>query len=401
MNPESSRRIAKNVLPGILVLFGVAGIVLAISFKSEPQTSAPVFEPPVVRVQEMRFQSWQYVVQAYGSVAPRSESNLIPQVSGAVVWVSPSLVSGGFFEEGEALLRVDPSDYEVNLEMALAAVTRGKSEHARANKELKRQQRLARSSVASDAAYDDAVNREVVAGAALRESRARLLQAERDLERTTIVAPYAGRVRSEEVDVGQFVSRGDLLAKVYAVDFAEVRLPIPDAELQYLDLPLHFHTDDQGPLVRLSARFAGKEREWSGRVVRTEGEIDAKSRMIHVVAQVDDPYRMMSDDESSAAPLAVGLFVEAQIMGRTVSEVMLVPRRAFRGGDRVLVVSPDHRMRYRTVEVLRWERDVAIVGSGLLDGELVCVSLIQAVVDGMRVRVADEQTDVAAARLNR
>ena len=400
MNPESSRRIAKNVLPGILVLFGVAGIVLATSFKSEPQTSAPVFEPPVVRVQEMRSQSWQYVVQAYGSVAPRSESNLIPQVSGAVVWVSPSLVSGGFFEEGEALLRIDPSDYEVNLEMALAAVTRGKSEHARANKELKRQQRLARSSVASDAAYDDAVNREVVAGANLRESRARLLQAERDLERTTIVAPYAGRVRSEEVDVGQFVSRGDLLAKVYAVDFAEVRLPIPDAELQYLDLPLHFHTDDQGPLVRLSARFAGKEREWSGRVVRTEGEIDAKSRMIHV-AQVDDPYRMMSDDESSAAPLAVGLFVEAQIMGRTVSEVMLVPRRAFRGGDRVLVVSPDHRMRYRTVEVLRWERDVAIVGSGLLDGELVCVSLIQAVVDGMRVRVADEQTDVAAARLNR
>lgn len=404
MSPESRRRVTKKVLPGVLLLFGFFGIFLAISSRSKPPTSPPVFEPPVVRVKQLRSQSWQYIVRAHGSVAPRSESNLIPQLSGVVVWVSPSLVSGGFFEPDEPLLRIDPSDYEVNLEAAMAAVARGESEHNRANKELERQKRLAKSSVASAAAYDDAINREVVAGANLREFRARLRQAERDVQRTVIVAPYAGRVRSEQVDVGQFVSRGDLLAKIYAVDFAEVRLPVPDSELQYLDLPLRFKADDQGPRVRLRARFAGKEREWNGRVVRTEGEIDARSRMIHLVAQFDDPYRTnsagMSDDGTYETPLTVGLFVEAEIMGRKVDDVMVVPRRAFRQGDRVLVVSPDHRMHYREVEVLRWEHDVAIVGAGLETGELICVSLIQSVVDGMRVRVvAAEPPDLATASL--
>ena len=126
--------------------------------------------------------------------------------------------------------------------------------------------------------------------------------------------------------------------------------------------------------------------------------------MIHLVAQFDDPYRTnsagMSDDGTYETPLTVGLFVEAEIMGRKVDDVMVVPRRAFRQGDRVLVVSPDHRMHYREVEVLRWEHDVAIVGAGLETGELICVSLIQSVVDGMRVRVvAAEPPDLATASL--
>lgn len=400
MKPESRRRMVKTVLPGFLVLLGILGLLAGFKLRTVAETSIPTPQPPSVRVQEVRLQSWQFVVRAHGSVAPRSESNLIPQVSGAVVWVSPSLVSGGFFEQGEPLLRIDPSDYEVNLEAAKAAVARGKSEHTRAKKELERQKRLAKSSVASDASFDDAINGELVAAATLREARARLVQAQRDMARTEIRAPYTGRVRSEEIDVGQFVSRGDRLGKIYAVDFAEVRLPIPDAELQYLDLSLHFQAESEGPAVRLKARFAGEERHWDGRVVRTEGEIDARSRMIHIVARVDDPYRLMSEEEPTMTPLAVGLFVEAEVLGRTVENVVIVPRRAFREGDRVLVVAPDHRMHYRAVEVLRWEHDIAIVGAGLRDGELICVSPIQSVVDGMRVRVASVLPAVAAARAN-
>ncbi len=399
MKADARRRLAKGAVPALLVLLGFLGVFVAFELRSKTETDVPVAEPPVVRVQQVHAQSWQFVVRAHGSVTPRSESSLIPQVSGAVVWVSSSLVSGGFFSEGDPLLRIDPSDYEVNLEAAKAAVARGTSEHTRARKELERQERLASSSVASDAAFDDAVNAERVASAVLREARARLVQAERDMLRTEIVAPYAGRVRSEEVDVGQFVSRGEGLAKIYAVDFAEVRLPIPDVELQYLDLPLHAQAEGEGPSVRLNARFAGQERRWDGRVVRTEGEIDPKSRMIHIVARVDDPYRMLSN-EPTITPLAVGLFVEAEVLGRTVEDVMVVPRRAFREGERVLVVTPDHRMHYRSVEVLRWEHDVAIVGAGLRSGELICISPIQSVVDRMRVRVASEPPAVAATSAN-
>lgn len=400
MKADSARRIAKTVLPGLFVLLGIAGAIAAVKFRGKPETDAPVPQPPIVRVQEVRPQSWQFLVRARGTVAPRSEGSVIPQVSGTVVWVSPALVSGGFFELGEPLLRIDSSDYEVNLEAAKAAVARGNSEHTRAKKELERQKRLARSSVSSDASFDDAVNAEIVAGATLREARARLIQAERDMDRTQITAPYTGRVRSEEIDVGQFVSRGDRLAKIYAVDFAEVRLPIPDAELQYLDLPLLFRAENEGPVVRLNARFAGQERQWTGRVVRTEGEIDATSRMIHIVARVDDPYRLTAEAEPTTTPLAVGLYVEAEILGRTVEDVMVLPRRAFREGARVLVVAADHRMHYRQVEVLRWEHDVAIVRAGLRGGELICVSPIQSVVDGMRVRVASTPPAVAATGTN-
>jgi multidrug efflux system membrane fusion protein len=133
-----------------------------------------------------------------------------------------------------------------------------------------------------------------------------------------------------------------------------------------------------------------------GRVVRTEGEIDATSRMIHIVARVDDPYRLTAEAEPTTTPLAVGLYVEAEILGRTVEDVMVLPRRAFREGARVLVVAADHRMHYRQVEVLRWEHDVAIVRAGLRGGELICVSPIQSVVDGMRVRVASTPPAVAA-----
>lgn len=398
MNPESKSNRMKKLLPVLLLLLGGFGMWLAFQSRGTVETSAPSPEPPAVRVASVRGQPWQYFVRAHGSVTPRSESNLISQVSGEVVWVSPSLVSGGFFEKDAPLLRIDTSDYEVNLETAKAAVARGRSEHVRATKELERQNRLAKSSVASDAAYDDAVNRENVAAATVREANARLVQAERDMARTEVTAPYTGRVRSEEVDVGQFASRGDRLAKIYAVDFAEVRLPIPDVELQYLDLPLHFQAEDSGPAVRLHAKFAGQDRSWLGKVVRTEGEIDPQSRMIHIVARVDDPYRLLAKGEPTSSPLAVGLFVEAEVAGRLLDPVMVVPREAFRDGNQVLVVSPDHRLRRRTVEVLRWEHDVAIVGAGLSDGELICLSPIAAVVDGMKVRVSSKPEQVETAK---
>jgi RND family efflux transporter MFP subunit len=282
----------KVLAPIFVLLAGIVGVWLAMGLRPQVELEPPARQPPLVRVQRVRVEPVQFVVRAHGTVAPRSESGLIPQVSGEVVWVAPSLVAGGFFEEGEALLRIDPADNEVALESARASVARGRSEYERSGKELERQKRLARSSVASDAAYDDAVNAERVARASLRESEARLTQAERDLARTEISAPYAGRVREEAVDVGQFVTRGSEVARIYAVDFAEVRLPIPDAELRYLDLTTLVRAEvggEAGPQVRLSAEFAGQRHAWQGRIVRTEGEIDARTRMVHVVARVDDP----------------------------------------------------------------------------------------------------------------
>jgi multidrug efflux pump subunit AcrA (membrane-fusion protein) len=205
------------------------------------------------------------------------------------------------------------------------------------------------------------------------------------VERCEIRAPFTGRVREERVDVGQFVSRGERIARLYAIDVAEVRLPISDDELAFVDLPLLYRGDEEarpGPEVELSARFAGERHVWRARVVRTEGEIDPRTRMVNVVARVEDPY----ERSNGRPPLAVGLFVDAEILGRTVEDVVVLPRAALREGDVVHVVDAEDRLRLRPVSVLRRHRDEVVLASGLAPGERVSVTPLAAPVDGMLLK---------------
>ena len=369
---------------------GVAVFALLVATRPVIETKPPTALAPLVRVVPVEVQDVQLSVRTHGTVTPRTESELIPEVSGPVVWLSPALVSGGFFEEGEALLRIDPRDYEGALEQASALLAQRRSELDRARKNLERREGLAERRFASAAELDDARNAERVASATLRAARAELDRATRDLERTELRAPYAGRVRDERVDFGQFLNRGTAIATIYAVDYAEVRLPLPDAELALLDLPSLYRDrqdDESGPVVILRAHFAGAPREWRGHIVRTEGEIDARTRMVHVVARVQDPYARRS--ESDAAPLAVGLFVEAEILGRRAEGVIVLPSEALRGANRVLVVDDAGSLRFRDVQVLRAGRSEVVISSGLAAGERVCVSPLEAAVDGMAVRTME------------
>jgi RND family efflux transporter MFP subunit len=379
----------KLLVPVAVLALGAlaAALVIATGPRIEAEPAAVV--APLVRVAEVRLVDLPLEVVTHGTVAPRTESALVPEVAGRVIEVSPSLVSGGFFREGELLLRIEPRDYEVALERARAAQARAKSEHERAQRELGRRQRLAAQDMASAAQLDIASNAAAAAAAALRETSAAREQAERDLARTALRAPFDGRVRDERVDVGQFVNRGVALGTLYAVDFAEVRLPIPDEELAYLELPLVWGGGipaGEGPEVRLVARFGGREHEWIGRVVRTEGEIDPRSRMVHVIARVEDPYGRR--DGGERPPLAVGLFVKAHIRGRLARGVAVLPRAALRGERQVLVVDAEGRLRFRDVELLRSQRDEVVIRAGLAEGEQVSLSTLDTVVDGMQVRVA-------------
>lgn len=387
-------------VPLAILLAGGLGVALMVTTRPRVEARAPEISAPLVRVIAVSPGDVRFVVHTQGTVVPRTESDLVPQVSGIVTWISPSLASGGFFEAGETLVRIERADYEAAYESARATVARARSEHARARKERERQRRLAESSVASQARIDDAENAFSVSAAQLRESRAGLERAERELARTELFAPYTGRVRSESIDVGQFVNRGAPIAKLYAVDYAEVRLPIPDRELAYLDLPLTYRptpTDGgppPGPEVSLRAEFAGRKHVWSGRIVRTEGEIDPKSRMVNAVARIEDPYG--AEPAGGRPPLAVGLFVQAEILGNLVEGAFALPRTALRDGARVLVVDDEDRLRFREVEVLRLERERVVIGGGLAPGERVCTSPLSAVVDGMLVRVVEANAAKAA-----
>ena len=379
-----------------LAVLGGFALVAAVLYAASSDVQTVPAEPVMTAVRVVRAdpQPVRLIVRSQGTVAPRTESELIPEVSGPVTWTSPALVSGGFFEAGEPLLRIDRRDYETNRARAKASVARaeGELEHARAN--LVRLDGLAARDIASPSQHDDARRSARVAAAVLDEAKAQLRQANRDLQRTEIVAPYAGRVRTERVDVGQFLARGQSVATIYATDYVEVRLPVPDKELAYLDVGLFAREEDspQGPRVTLRARFAGEEHRWEGRIVRTEGEIDARSRMVHVVARVENPYEA---SEPGRPPLAVGLFVSAEIEGPEFVDVVAVPRTAVQQDGSVLVVDAAETLHRKPVEVLRLDEDRALVRGDLAAGERINVSNLRVFLPGMPVHVNEAMADAA------
>jgi len=387
------------VVPLLVIAACLLGAFVLVATAPSVENVTPDRAIPAVRTLAPIANDVTLTVRSQGTVSPRTESAVVPEVSGRVVWVSPALVSGGFFLKGETLLRIDPRDYEMARNRAKSAVARAEGEEKFAKSELARQRRLSERKVASSQQLSSAQRADHVASANLSDARVALEQAEWDLVRIEITAPFEGRVREESVDVGQFVSRGTPIASIYATDYAEIRLPIADDQLAYLQLPdMREANEDEGPLVRLRARFAGVEREWLGRIVRTEGEIDARSRMVHVVARVEHPYEIDANSSGARAPLAVGLFVQAEIEGSVMEDVLVIPRYAMRDDSHVLVVDTEDRLHTRTVEVLRIDRDEVLISSDLAAGERICISPIQIVVEGMQVKPIAEETPATTKR---
>ena len=370
----------KIVVPTLVIVASIFGALtlLATSPELEPSGIKPIAS--AVRVREVTPEPIQLTVHSQGTVVPNTESELIPEVSGRVVWISPSLVNGGYFEVGEPLLRLEDNDYRSALTRAQATLTRAEAEFEHARFEYQRLKSLEDRQLASRSQIENQLRAYRVQQATLEDARAAFSQSSRDLGRTEVTAPFTGLVRRESVDIGQFVSRGVSIATVYAGDQAEIRLPIADRQLAFLNLPVGHRgelPDDQQPSVTLTTEYAGRTLSWQGRIVRTEAQIDTASRMVHVVARVSN--------EEQDVPLNVGLFVNAEIEGLLVEDVVVMPRNALRNGNRVLVVDQDNLLHYRDIVPLRLYRDEVLIQSGLEAGERVCISPLQTAIDGMPV----------------
>lgn len=381
--PQQTKKI---VIPALVLVVGiVAAYLLASSRRAPDRVERPPLGP-LVEVAEARPTSVPVVVTGHGEVTPRVAVDVVPQVSGQVVEVSPSLVAGGFFRAGETLVRIDPRDYELALERAQAAVARAlvNLEQERAEAEVAREE------------WDDLHPGEeptalVVREPQIRQAEAELAAAKADLavadlnlERTRISLPFDGVVVSESVDPGQFVAGTTRLATVYGTDAVEVRVPLKTSELAWFDVPSD--NGRRGPRAVVSATFGGVSSDWEGRVSRMEAQVDQTSRMVHVVVEVDDPYAATENRPA----LRPGTFVDVRIFGRTLDDVVPIPRFAVHEGDRVWVFD-DGRLVIRDVDVLRSDRELALVSSGLDAGDLVIVSALDAVTDGMAVRNAADQ----------
>ncbi len=384
---EASKLLAiRRLIAPILILAVSSGIFVAL-INNQPtlKTTAKRPVPVAVRALNINLAPMQLSVSSEGNVQPSVETKLVAQVAGEVITLSPSLVAGGDFSKGDILLNLDPRDYEIALARSHAAMSRAQAEQLFAAEDAARIRSLYAEELASIAQLQSAQRILAVADAALDDAAAMVQRAKVDLARTVFRAPFNGRVRTENVDVGQFLSTGAVIATLYDTDRLQVRLPLADAQLAYLD-PSYAQTGLAGEEpadVTLSANFAGDRQSWSAKLLRTEGDISTKSRFLHVIVEVTETVN------SNGVRLPVGLFVDAVITGRTVDNLVSVPRTALRPDNSVMVIDDDNQLHYRDVSVFKLsDRDVLISG-GLASGERISISPLQFVVEGMPVAVID------------
>lgn len=377
---------AKQRYPIVALTIAVFIAVLLLSFRPHLEPQGVERSLIAVRTLTVVPQAEVLTVRSQGTVKPRVEGQLTPEVSGRVVWLAPALVTGGSFAKGDLLFRIDDSDYRNTYDRSKAVVSRAEVEYELAESDNNRQQRLSKQKLSSQLQVDQAHRAYRVAEANLIEARISLEQSRLNLKRVRISAPYTGRVLNESIDVGEYVSSSKAVASIYATDMFEIRLPIANSQFAYLNLaPTASGMIDSShaPKVTIYGEYGGTKFEWLGEMVRTEAVIDAQSRMLYGVARVKTEY------SKEKPPLVVGLFVKADIEGRAVENVIRLPRSAIRDDNQLLVVDQEDRLRFRKVKILRVEYDDVLVSGGLVAGERVCISPLQVVVDGMKVKPLD------------
>ena len=381
----------KRILLIATILVAAAGLSIVLGkMKPPPETRDRGDIALLVETMPIEPGTFRFSITSQGIVRPLTETIMSAEVSGAIVDMSPKFVAGGVFAADEVLMQIDAANYTVEVEQAEAFVKQRQIEFDGATTLEERGYR-AGAEVAS-------------AAAALASAKAELVRAKRNLDRTVIRLPYAGMVRAKEVDLGQYVTVGSRLGVAFATDIAEVRLPLTDSDLGFVDLPapgIATSVDTVGTRVSLIAEYRGRPATWLAFIARTEGVVDERSRVTYVVARIDDPYGLKATG-NNVPPLPMGTFVTAQIEGKTVTDAIRVPRHALRGNSELMFVDADDRLRIRAVDVLRMEGGYAYIAEGVEVGDRISLTAIESPVNGMLVRVeetseetGDEQRIVA------
>ena len=379
------KKLLKISAPVLVMVVGILVVQGLVAAKPEPEKKDEEVRALSLYVDSVKSEEVTISVRTQGEVRPKTAIDLIPQVSGRIVVMSDSFSEGGEFAPNSVLLKIDDADYQVAVIRAEAAVAAAQTalERELATAEIKEDEwRDERREEATDFALN--LTQVAQAKAMLRSAKADLDKARLDLARTEIKLPFHGRVMKREVGIGQYVSAGARMGRVFAVDVVEVRLPLTDSQLVELNLPLGFtavHGLD-APLVNFSAMLGSREYQWQGNIVRIDASIDQETRLIYATAEVQDPYGLAA---SRGMPMAVGMFVNAEIAGVSSQYAYVMPRLALRNKDKVYVINSDNELEIRTVEVLSTSEDRVLVTSGVDTGDRVVTSPVPNAVDGMAV----------------
>lgn len=369
------------LLAGVLVVKGLSAA------RPEPEKNEDETRLVSLYVDEARSEFVNVNVITQGEVRPKTRIELIPQVTGRIVGLSENFNDGAKFLAGDLLLQIDDTDYRLALARAEAGVASAQTELERqlATKDIKEKEwQNNRRNGEEPTAFSLNLTQVAQAEAQLRSARAELERARLDLERTEVRLPFDGRVEIRNVGIGQYITAGTSLGTVFSTDTVEVRLPLTDTQLVELNLPLGFTADgyDNAPAVNFSAALGNRDYHWEGRIVRVSASVDRDTRLIYATAEVDDPYGLAATE---GMPMAVGLFVNAEIAGVDGQDAIVMPRLALRNENKVYVINEENRLEIRTVDVISTSSERVMIANGVAPGEHVVTSTLPNAVDGMEV----------------
>lgn len=394
MADSAVRSPLSKYLPLMILLLGGVLIFAVATLKPEPEPQPKEKpKPAIVAVVKAQPAEHRLSVHSQGTVAPRREISLVAEVSGRIVKVNPAFVAGGHIEAGETLVEIDPRDYRFAVVQAKSQVAEAKQRLATERGQARQKKREWRN-LGNSEANDLFLRKPQIAAAeaSLEAAKANLEKAELNLRRTKISVPFSGLVRSTNVDLGQYVGPGTQLGQAFDTSVVEIRLPLTDSEAGLVDLPLGMSArSGEGPAVTLTGTVAGVARSWQGHIVRTDASLDTRTRLYYAVAEVNNPYA-----DSQAAPLMVGLFVEAKIDGKALENVVELPRKALYKRNLVYSVDDKNEIVSQAIKVLKVSKNKVWVSGDVSPGDRIVDGNQQYLAPGKKVDIKSSAQRPAA-----
>ncbi len=393
---NSGSKLLKIFIPVLILIAGFAGMKWLKLSRQPPQKEVKIISGALVETLTVKTEDYEVMVLGTGTVQARQQAAITPQVNGKVSYLAPDFVAGGFFKQGDLLFEIESVDYQLAIERAKATLSKAEynlstveSQARVARIEWDRLKLEGEKKPNPLVLYEPQLKN---VQAEIASAKATLKQAKLEMERTRVYAPFDCRVRSEEIDLGQYVRVGNSIGIVAGTETAEIIVPLPLEELHWLRIPQKESVSLGSPAT---AKIVVRNQTftWQGHIDRSLGEVDPQGRMTRVIVAVDDPYDLKSRSRKSEINLEVGLFVKVALHGKKLADVIAIPRRALRENATVWIADKNNKLQIRPVTIVRRERDMLFIEKGLKEGERVVLTSLSGAAGGMNLRSIEKRED--------
>jgi len=387
--PEEHSNLKRKLLI-VFTIIGVAAGIIFLLFAFRPEAKKQAIPETIVRVDVIQASESSYpiVVNANGTIEAETRGDLVAQISGEIVEVSENFKTGGSFKKGDVLIQVDQRDFRANLSQSLASLSQAQASYSQEKANAK-QAELDWKRLGNTTSAPPLVARKpqlAAAKAQLESAKAAYQTAQLNLSRTTLKAPYDGRMIERRAVLGQFVTVGTPVAEVFATDGVEVRLPISQNEFNQLGLDSFTDASQSAEYdVVLSSAIGIQDYQWQAEITRTDSTFDINTRQIDIIAKVQDPF----GKKSGQPGLKIGQFVTARIQGRVIDDVFVIPNKSIREGSYVYVVR-NGLLEKQPINILWQDNQNALINDGVSDGELIVITSLNSTLAGARAKLSEE-----------